>query len=107
MTLYEIFTTYYPALCVLYLNAAILAVLLPNRIIDTDSDNKHLIMVFLVIAGMAGLHPAFLTYSLVILGFLLSGITVHYVREWQRKKIKSFQSIQVHNTTDHLYKRVK
>jgi len=107
MTLYEIFITYYPVLCLLYLNAAILAVVLPNRIINTDSSNKHLIMVFLVIAGMAGLRPGFLTYSLVILGFLLSGIAVYYVREWQRNRLKGFQSIGVHDTTNPLYKRVK
>lgn len=106
MTLYEIFITYYPALCLFYLNAAILAVVLPNRIIDTDSDNKHLIMVFLVVAGMAGLRPSFIFYSLVILGFLFSGIAVHYVREWQRNRLKGFQSIGVHETNP-LYKRVK
>lgn len=106
MTLYEIFTTYYPALCLFYLNAAIIAVAVPNRIIDTDSDNKHLIMVFLVIAGMAGLRSSFTVYSLVILGFLLSGIAVHYVREWQRNRVKGFQSIGVHEANP-IYKRVK
>ena len=107
MTLYEIFITYYPALCLFYLNAAIVAVAVPNRIINTEAPNKHWIMIFLVVAGMAGLHPSFTVHSLVILGFLFSGIAVHYVREWQRNRVKSFQSISVHDTTNPLYKRVK
>lgn len=106
MTLYEFFNTYYPALCFFYLNAAIVAVLLPNRIFNTESINKHWILVFLVIAGLVGLRHEYVI-SLSLLGFMFSGVCVHYVREWQKNRVKGFQPIGVHDTTSPLYKRVK
>ena len=107
MTLYEFFIQFYPAFCLFYLNAAILAVVLPNHIVNTESPNKHLIMIFLVVAGMAGLRPDFMFYSLVILGFMFSGIAVHYVRAWQKNKIKSYTSLNLPDAANPLYKRVK
>lgn len=107
MTLYELFITYYPALCLFYLNAAIIAVAIPNRYCNTESLNKHLIMIFLVVAGMAGLRPDFMFYSWVILGFMFSGIAVHYVRVWQKNRIKSYENLNLTDTANPLYKRVK
>ncbi len=64
-------------------------------------------MILLVIAGMAGLRPDFIIYSLAILGFMFSGIAVHYVRALHRQKLKSYRSIDLTDTTETIFKRVK
>lgn len=106
MTLYEFFMKYYQVLCFLYLNAAIIAVLLPSRICRTETINKHWILVFMVMSGLLGLRQEYLV-SFTLLGFMFSGIAVHYIRIWHKKKMASYSVIHLPDTQNPIYKRVK
>lgn len=106
MTLYEFFIKFYPAICFFYLNAAIVAVLLPNHVCNTESINKHWILVSLVASGLVGLRQEYFI-SLSLLGFMFSGIAVHYFRIWQKNRIKSYENLNLSDTANPLYKRVK
>lgn len=104
MSLTELFLAIYPYLCFFMVNGAILAILLPNRIIDTSSTNKHWIAVCLIGSGLFGIRSDF-SISFTILLLMTAGVMVHYLRN--RKPVTSAVSDVLPTNTADFLKRVK
>jgi len=102
MTLSEI----YPFLAVFYINLAILAIALPNDLIDTSSFNRNLIAVLIIISGMFGLRQH-IAIALIILAIISAAAAIHYLRIYlaEKQKLRTIKTEQI--LQDHpSYKRV-
>lgn len=108
MSYIELFVVVYPYFCLLLINGAIGAVVLPNRICDMSSPRRTLMVVTLVLVGLAGLRSG--TYSLPISLFLfavvLIAVAIHYLKLHKEKHAKLITE-QIHNTPSELLKRIK
>lgn len=103
MSLTEQFLTIYPIVCLFMVNVPILAILLPNKIFNTASPNKHWIAVCFITSGLFG-SKGNLTISLTILVLMFAGIVVHYLRH---RKVVSQVRDAIPEQTPELFKRVK
>lgn len=91
MSLIDYFVVIYPYLCLIIINSAILAVLLPNQIINTASTRCNWLVVGLIVSGLAGLRSG--TYTLPISLFLLSIVVIACVIHLIKTKHPKAQSL--------------
>lgn len=103
MSITEQFLLIYPYVCLVMVNAPIIAIVVPNSIIDTDSPNKHWIAVCFIAAGLFG-SKGNLTISFLILLVMFAGVIVHYLRN--RKMVNTVRDVLPEQTPE-LFKRVK
>lgn len=104
MSLTELFLAIYPYLSFFMVNGAILAIIVPNRIIDTSTTNKHWIAVCLIASGLFGVRSDF-TVSFIVLTLMVAGVIVHYLRN--RNAVTHVVSEVLPTNTADFLKRVK
>ena len=90
MSFTEQFLTIYPYVCLVMVNAPIIAIALPNKIFNTNSTNRHWIAVCLILSGLFGSKGS-LTISFLILLIMIAGVIVHYLRH--RKVVNTVRDV--------------
>lgn len=93
------FLNYYPFFCVALFLGAIVAVLLSDRLCNTDSLNKHWVIVGLITSCLIGLRDYKL--SLLVLAMVIAAIGVSYLRKAKNK------SVQIIEQQPDFIKRIK
>jgi hypothetical protein len=94
------FLNYYPFFCVALFIGAIAAVLLSDKLCNTDSLNKHWVVVGLITSSLIGLRDYKL--SLLVLAMVVAAIVVSYLRGVKKRSV----SIIEQQTPDFV-KRIK
>ncbi|MCH2003691.1 MULTISPECIES: hypothetical protein [Acinetobacter] len=93
------FLNYYPFFCVALFIGAIVAVLLSDKLCNTDSLNKHWVIVGLITSCLIGLRDYKL--SLLVLAMVVAAIVVSYLRKAKKK------SVQIIEQQPDFVKRIK
>ncbi|MEO4184618.1 hypothetical protein ABH305_01995 [Acinetobacter pittii] len=93
------FLHYYPFFCLALFVGAIAAVMLPDKLCNTNSLNKHWVVVGLITSGLIGLRDYKL--SLLVLAMVIAAIGVSYLRKAKKK------SVQIIEQQPDFIKRIK
>ncbi|MBJ8481056.1 hypothetical protein I6M70_16990 [Acinetobacter pittii] len=93
------FLNYYPFFCVALFIGTIVAVLLSDKLCNTDSLNKHWVIVGLITSCLIGLRDYKL--SLLVLAMVIAAIGVSYLRKAKKK------SVQIIEQQPDFVKRIK
>ncbi|MDI9761142.1 hypothetical protein [Acinetobacter baumannii] len=93
------FLHYYPFFCLALFIGSIIAVLLPDKLCNTNSLNKHWVVVGLIPSSLIGLRDYKL--SLLFLAMVIAAIGVSYLRKAKKK------SAQIIEQQPDFVKRIK
>ncbi len=87
------FLHYYPFFCLALFVGAIAAVMLPDKLCNTNSLNKHWVVVGLITSGLIGLRDYKL--SLLVLAMVIAAIGVSYLRKAKKRVSRLLNNNQI------------